>query len=70
MTQSTCCQAPVTYQGIRLITDPATGDFKAYDEYTCDGCGEETETFEEETEEDRREQAAEYWMDSERNGDN
>ena len=67
-TISTCCNAPVTYQGTRLITG-YDGNFRLAETHTCDGCGEECELDYIETEEDRAEARAEYWMESERNGD-
>lgn len=42
-TISTCCNAPITYQGNRLINDPVTGEFQTANIYTCDGCGNECE---------------------------
>ena len=69
MTRSTCCNAPTTYQGNRLIAHPYKDGFKLIDVYTCDGCGNETETSDEETAEDRAELRGEYWLECERNGD-
>lgn len=37
-TRSTCCNAPITYQGTRL-----TSDLEIININTCDGCGKETE---------------------------
>ena len=68
-TISTCCNAPVTYQGTRLINGPCPGDFQAAETHTCTACGNECELDYIETEEDHAEARAEYWMDSERNGD-
>lgn len=69
MTRSTCCNAPCTYQGNRLITDPITDKLKLADIYTCDGCGQPCEIEDTETAEDRDELRGEYWLESERNGD-
>lgn len=69
MTRSTCCNAPCTYQGNRLIGRLDGEGFKLIDIYTCDGCGNECETEYFETAEDRAELRGEYWADSERQGD-
>lgn len=69
MTRSTCCNAPCTYQGTRLASRLDGDGFDVAEIYTCDGCGNETETEYFETEEDRAELRGEYWADSERQGD-
>ena len=67
--RSTCCNAPVTYQGNRLIARLDGEGFTLSDMYTCDGCGQPCETQDMETAEDRDELAGEYWGDSARQGD-
>jgi len=66
---STCCQAPTTYQGTRLANGPHSGDFQVVEVYTCDGCGNECETLEPETAEDRADQRGDWMMECERNED-